>query len=80
MKNLQLFEALKSLNKNEFREFGKFINSPYLNNRSEITRFYETIKKYYPDFTTEKIDEGKIFEKIYPGKKFSNVLMRKIIP
>ncbi|MBN8583827.1 MAG: hypothetical protein J0M37_01940 [Ignavibacteria bacterium] len=78
MKKIQLFDSLKSLNKIEFREFGKFVRSPYFNNRSEVIRFYDAIKKYYPDFKTEKIDESKVFEEIYPGKKFSSVLMRKI--
>ena len=79
MKNLQLFDSLKTLNKNEFREFEKFVNSPYFNNRSEVTRFFAAVKKHYPDFRPESINEEKIFSKVYPGKKFSNVLMRKLV-
>ncbi|HAX49385.1 MAG TPA: hypothetical protein PK605_02810 [Ignavibacteria bacterium] len=78
MKNSQLFESLRTLNEKEFREFGKFINSPYFNNRSEVIRFYEAIKKFHPDFNAEKINEEMIFKSIYPAKKYNDVLMRKV--
>jgi len=77
MKKVLQFDELKTLSKNEFREFGKFLNSPYINNRSEVTRLYEAIKRFYPDFNPEKMDEEILYKKIYPGKKFNAVLMRK---
>jgi hypothetical protein len=77
MKKVLQFDEFKSLSKIEFREFGKFINSPYINNRSEVTRLYRAIKRFYPDFNAEKMDEETIYKKIYPGKKFNAVLMRK---
>ena len=79
MKNLQLIELLRSLNKSEFREFGKFINSPYFNNRSEVIRFYDVIKKFYPLFDSNGLNEEKIFNSVYPGKEFSDVMMRKLV-
>jgi len=74
-----LYKILKSLNEKEFRDFGKFINSPFHNNRSEICRFYDAIKKSYPEFKSDEIQNEKLFKKIYPGKKFSGVLYRKIM-
>lgn len=79
MKNSQLFEALKSLSKNEFREFGKFVNSPYHNNRKEVVRFYEAVKKYYPLFDSKALTEEKIFKKVYPGKRFNLAAIRKAV-
>ena len=78
MINSTLLEALGSLSKEEFRELGLFINSPFFNNRNEVIRFYAAIKKHYPDFDPDKLDEEKVYNLIYPGKKFSGVLMRKI--
>ncbi len=79
MKNSQLFEVFKSLSKSEFREFGKFVNSPFHNNRSEVVRFYSTVKKFYPFFESKDLTEEKIFQKIYPGKKFSIGMITKVI-
>jgi hypothetical protein len=79
MNNLQIFEILKSFTNKEFSDFGRFVKSPYFNNRSEVIRFYEAIKKYYPGFNSKYLIEKKIFEKVYPNKKFSGTLMRKVI-
>lgn len=79
MKNSQLFEGLKSLSKNEFHEFGKFVNSPYHNNRREVVRFYEAVKKYYPLFDSKALTEEKIFKKVYPGKRFNLAAIRKAV-
>ncbi len=79
MINSQLFEALGSLDKNEFREFGKFINSAFFNNRSEVTRFFEALQEFYPEFSSNKINDERIFSRVYPSKKFSPVLYRKLV-
>ncbi|HMS34353.1 MAG TPA: hypothetical protein PKC91_09715 [Ignavibacteria bacterium] len=78
MKNTQLKELLMSLDKSEFKEFGKYIRSPYFNNRSEVIRFYEAIKKYHPKFDSPGLNENNIFKSVYPGKNYSDVLMRKL--
>lgn len=32
---------------------------------------YQYLKKYYPDFNSEELNKEKVFEALYPGKKFS---------
>ncbi len=78
MKVNQLSFILQTLSKSEFSQFGNFIKSPYFNNRSEVIRFYESIKKYYPDFNFSVKVRESVFQEVYPGKKFSDVLMRKL--
>ena len=79
MKNTQLIEILRSLSKDEFKEFGKYVISPYFNNRSEVIRFFDAVKKFFPDFDSEELKKVNIFKLVYPGKKYSDVLMRKLI-
>lgn len=81
MKNSQLKELLLSLNKTEIKEFDKFVRSPYFNNRTEVIRFYNEIIRYHPDHTRHKpeiLNDRSIFKNVYPGKKYSDVLMRKL--
>ncbi|MEO8446049.1 MAG: hypothetical protein ABI528_01065 [bacterium] len=78
MNTSRLAEALSSLSRTELRQFSNFLRSPYFNNRSEVTRFYEGLKPYYPKFDLKKPDLESIFTKVYPKKKFSDVLMRKL--
>ncbi|MEO8513412.1 MAG: hypothetical protein ABI543_07630 [Ignavibacteria bacterium] len=78
MKNSQLSETLGKLNKAELKEFGKFIRSPFFNNRSEVIRFHEAAKKYYPSFDSKTLTDENIFAEVYPGKKYNSVNMRKL--
>ncbi|HRB01038.1 MAG TPA: hypothetical protein PK294_11430 [Ignavibacteria bacterium] len=79
MENSQLIESLRTLDKNEIKEFGKFIRSPYFNNRSEVIRFFNYIKKFFPEFKSNELKEEIIFKNVYPDKKYSSVMTRKLI-
>jgi len=79
MKNSQLTEVLTSLDKAEFKEFGKFARSPYFNNRNEVVRFYDALKKFYPKFSSKNLREELLFSSVYPKKKYNDVLMRKLV-
>lgn len=78
MSNSLYKDLLGSMDRSELNEFGRFIHSPYFNNRSEVVRFFEAVKKYHPLFEAKDIEEVRIFRKIYPGKKYSPVMMRKV--
>lgn len=79
MKHSQLAVILRSFTKAEFKEFSRFLRSPYFNNRDEVTRFYDALKGFYPLFNSKNLTEENIFSKVYPKKKFSSVLMRKLV-
>jgi hypothetical protein len=79
MEKSQLTEILRSFTKAEFREFGKFVRSPYHNNRAEVVRFYDSVRKYYPFFKSKSFNAERVFSEVYPQKKYSNVIMRKLI-
>nr|HMT12402.1 hypothetical protein [Ignavibacteria bacterium] len=68
MKNTGLFWLLRNLNKAEFKELGKFIRSPYHNNRSELSRYYNKLSKIYPEFDNAKLKDS-FYSDIYAGKK-----------
>ena len=79
MKNTQLVVILRSMDISEFKELGKYVISPYFNNRSEVIRFYDALKKHYPLFDSDEFTDKIIFDIVYPGKNFSDVLMRKLV-
>ncbi|MBP9192630.1 MAG: hypothetical protein KBF96_08780, partial [Ignavibacteria bacterium] len=79
MKNTQLVVILRSMDISEFKELGKYVISPYFNNRSEVIRFYDALKKHYPLFDSDEFTDKIIFDIVYPGKSFSDVLMRKLV-
>src|SRR5437773_7442006 len=76
--NSSLVQILKSLTVEEMREFDKFVHSPFHNNRSEVTRFFDEIKKYYPDFENKDFSKEKVYSKLYPGKKYRDDVVRRL--
>jgi hypothetical protein len=73
-----LITVLKSLKPDEFREFGRFTESPFLNGRKETARFFRMIKPYYPEFDDKKMSKESLFKKLYPGKKYDESTIRKL--
>jgi hypothetical protein len=70
MHNSKITRFLKCLSKAEIREFGKFVRSPYHNNRKDVIRFYDALIKYYPDFTEGHATKENLFKKLYPAQKY----------
>lgn len=80
MKDLKLILLLKTFNKKEIKEFEKFLQSPFLNTSGEyITKFFDTLKKYYPDFNSENFTRENIFREIYPKERYNDARMRKLV-
>ncbi|MEO1257558.1 MAG: hypothetical protein AAFZ15_02140 [Bacteroidota bacterium] len=71
-------KLLKTLAPAEFKQFSKFIRSPYFNTNPYLIKYYDLLKKYYPAFDSPKLEKQVIFKKLYPDQKFNDTLMRKV--
>jgi hypothetical protein len=69
--NTKLIQILKSFSADEFKEFGKFVASPYLNSNRKIDQLYDIFRKYYPKFKSYSLKPEAIAEKLYPGRKYN---------
>ncbi|HRE39848.1 MAG TPA: hypothetical protein PLG90_00810 [Ignavibacteria bacterium] len=63
----------------ELEKLEDFLNSPYHNKNSVIIKLFSIVKKYYPEFNSQKLEKGKVYSKLYPGKKFNDQLFRNLI-
>jgi hypothetical protein len=73
-----LIQLLKSFTKEEMREFSKFVNSPFHNNRSEVIHFFDEVKKFHPDFNQSGLAKETIFAILYPDKKYQDDIIRRL--
>jgi len=55
---LKLIQLLSSFTKEEFKEFEKFILSPYFNSSRNLHPLYLALKKYYPNLSDLKSREN----------------------
>lgn len=79
MKNSKLVSLLSKLSQKEFKEFGKFIKSPYFNSNANIIKLFDLIAKHFPDFDSPKLTKEKIYEHIYPGEKYNDSTSRGLL-
>ncbi len=78
MKNIKLFELLETFSKEEFDNFGFFLNSPYLNSSQNAIKLFEVISEAYPDFDNEELTKESIFRKIYPNDPYKDKKIRDL--
>lgn len=67
-----LIKLLSKLDKQDFRKFGKFVESPYFNNNLKLIELYNILSEFYPDFVSLELSKENIFRKLY--KKDSVVI------
>lgn len=78
MQKTKIVEFLKCLSKNELKDFGKFVSSPFHNTRKELIQFYEVLKKYFPLNDNNPVDKEKIFNELFPGKKYNPAVIDRL--
>jgi hypothetical protein len=61
------------------KDFQKFVDSPFFNNKKSVSSFFVLLRKFYPEFDSKHLTREKIYYKLYPGKPFKDVIMRNII-
>src|SRR6266542_4262928 len=83
MNNSNLLSILGSLSPSEIKQFGKFLNSPFLRNNHhrmlKIRKLYSEMKRYFPNYVSREIDWTKIFRKVYPNENFDTNKMRGVV-
>ncbi len=74
-KNNPLIRILKTLSKEEWQEFEKFVASPYHNNGRNFLRLVKILKKFHPGFDSPKLTKGYIHSELFnSGEYKENVL------
>ncbi len=65
MKKSYLIQMLRKFDMQDFKKFGRFINSPYFNSNKKISEFYKLLSEYFPDFDSPEITKEKLFRRLY---------------
>ena len=72
--NLILF--LKRLEKRDWREFRKFVRSPYFNQRNDVVRMFEYLDEAINFLPPMALHRVKVFSKTYPKETFDEKKLR----
>ncbi len=74
----KIFDVFGGFSKDELKKFGNYLRSPLFNKRKVIYTLFEIYRKYYPDFSDRNLSKEKVFSRIFPGKKFSDEILRNL--
>lgn len=72
-------EILKIFSKEEFVSFFDFISSPYFNKNSNLVKLTTILKEYYPAFDSDELNNQSIYNKLYPGKKYNDNILKNLL-
>jgi len=80
VQNSKLIKILRTLSNAEMKDFRRFICSPYFNREGKyIVRFFDELKRYAPEFENKKLTGENLFDKVYKGRVYNEVLLRRIV-
>ncbi len=75
----KVIDSLKTLKKNELKDFSDFIKSPYFNKNRNVYSLFLELKNFYPDFEGSKMTKEIIFAKLFPGKEYTDKTIRNLM-
>ncbi len=75
----KFLDIVKTFSTEEFREFRNFVRSPFHNTNKNVIKITEILNKYFPDLENVNLQKEKLFDKIYPGKKYNDTVMRILL-
>lgn len=76
---MKVFDKLRLIRKTEWKDFEKFISSPYFNKGRNYIPLLNILKEFYPDFDSENLTAEYIYKRLYKGKEFNLNVMNTIL-
>lgn len=75
----KVIDILKTFTNDELKSFRDFLNSPFHNKNKNVIKLFSALKEYYPDFDSDKLSKEKVYNKLFKGKKYNDLVMRILL-
>lgn len=79
MENSSLINILNSFSGSEWKNFERFVRSPYFNTSKPLIKFVSAIKKAIISKNESRLEKKVLYKIVYPGRAYSDALIRKLI-
>src|SRR5258706_741481 len=76
MHKSSLIELVRTFSKQEMKDFGEYVHSPFFNKNKSVSKLYTYLKKYHPEIPPEKIKKEFVFSRVFNSNKYNDALMR----
>ena len=79
MKNSTTISLLKLIKPSEWKDFEKFVSSPYFNKGRNYDGLVEILGKFRFDFESDELSKKNIYHLLFPGKQFKESVMNTML-
>lgn len=75
----KIVDFLEKFSEEEFKEFGKFVNSPYFNVNRKLITAYNYFKMHFGDFSNKDFSKEGLYLAVFPGTGYRDTETRKLL-
>ena len=79
MVNSKFIDIIKTFSQAELKQFRDFLRSPFHNTNKNVIKLFEILRKCANEYNSPQLKKENLFKKLYPGKKYNDVVMRILI-
>lgn len=79
MRDSKLIAILRTFSKKEFKDFGRFVYSPFFNRLNNVIKLFDVLKAQYPEFSSQTLTDEKLFESVFPSEKFDYSKFKNLV-
>jgi|SRR4030095_3775671 len=72
-------EILRTFTNEELKSFRNYTISPFHNTNRNVIKLLEISRKFAPEYNSPWLQKENLFKKLYPGKKYSDIVMRILL-
>lgn len=73
-----LIKLLKVITDEEWKEFEKFVGSPFFNDGRNYLPLLKILKKHHPKFDSEEFTKERIYQKLFPDKDYKESVLNSM--
>ncbi len=77
MQNKAIY-ILKTFSEDDVKRFQDFLNSPYFNHSNKLSKLYNALIKFYPDFNSKFLSQERLSKRVNPEIAFNRTTMHSL--
>ena len=78
MHNNKVYTILQHFDKNDFKQFNRYINSPYFNKSKLLIQYFDLLEKHIHSKNADEFPKEKFWKKLFSPLKYNDVRFRKL--
>ena len=79
MLDYAFIEILETLNREELKQFRRFLLSPYFNRSKKLIKLFDILAKHHPNYDIPSLTKEYLHKKISPELEYNEITIRRLL-